>query len=294
MTVYAEALLSRRAVGRAALWLGAAALIPGCRQPAPPVRAGTYGDSPEELHRLWSAILAACQSDDRGRVHDLLASFIMTPAELAGLIGPQKAGELWPRYQAMMGSLCNAGAVELVAHVYEKKYDDVSVTRIDPPPPEASSPPARPTAPSEAAKLIDLTEPVDTDRAVLRDDKANRLYKPAMVRITAEYNVVTREYRAARLIEFVEHDPRWDEREFARLTERGAKAWKDVPDASVWVDVDSRLFDPARQRTGGAVGIAQEVAAGHRSDGHADDVAGHHADGDSQRQRGEQLLGQAI
>ena len=169
MTVYAEALLSRRAVGRAALWLGAAALIPGCRQPAPPVRAGTYGDSPEELHRLWSAILAACQSDDRGRVHDLLASFIMTPAELAGLIGPQKAGELWPRYQAMMGSLCNAGAVELVAHVYEKKYDDVSVTRIDPPPPEAGSPPARPTAPSEAAKLsdlTDLTEPVDTDRAV--------------------------------------------------------------------------------------------------------------------------------
>jgi hypothetical protein len=77
---------------------------------------------------------------------------------------------------------------------------------------------------------------VDTDRAVLRDEKANRLYKPAMVRITAEYNVVTRQYRAARLIEFVEHETRWDEREFARLTERGAKAWKDVPDASVWVD----------------------------------------------------------
>ena len=77
---------------------------------------------------------------------------------------------------------------------------------------------------------------VDTDRAVLRDDKHNRLYKPAMVRITAEYNVVTREYRGARLIEFVEHDTRFDERAFARLTERGAKAWKDVPDASAWVD----------------------------------------------------------
>jgi hypothetical protein len=76
----------------------------------------------------------------------------------------------------------------------------------------------------------------DTDRAVLRDDKSNRLYKPAMVRIGAEYNVVTREYRAVRLIEFVEHDSRLDEREFARLTERGANAWKDVPDASAWVD----------------------------------------------------------
>ncbi|MBE0548805.1 MAG: hypothetical protein IH627_14405 [Rubrivivax sp.] len=77
---------------------------------------------------------------------------------------------------------------------------------------------------------------VDTDRTVLRDDKSNRLYKPAMVRITAEYNVVTREYRAARLIEFVEHEARFDEREFARFTERGAKAWKDVPDASAWVE----------------------------------------------------------
>jgi hypothetical protein len=77
---------------------------------------------------------------------------------------------------------------------------------------------------------------VDTDRSLLRDEKTNRLYKPAMVRISAEYNVVTGEYRGARLIEFVEHDSRFDERELARLTERGAKAWKDVPDASAWVD----------------------------------------------------------
>jgi hypothetical protein len=77
---------------------------------------------------------------------------------------------------------------------------------------------------------------VETDRHVLRDDKLNRLYKPAMVRITAEYNVVTREYRHARLIEFVEHESRFDEREFTRLTERGAKAWKDVGDAAVWVE----------------------------------------------------------
>lgn len=58
---------------------------------------------------------------------------------------------------------------------------------------------------------------VDTDRAMLRDDKVNRLYKPAMVRITADYNVVTREYRDARLIAFVEHDTRIDEKELERL-----------------------------------------------------------------------------
>ena len=77
---------------------------------------------------------------------------------------------------------------------------------------------------------------VEARREVLRDEKMNRLYKPAMVRIHAEYNVATREYRNAQLIEFVEHDKRIDEKELARLTERGAKAWRDVPDAGAWVD----------------------------------------------------------
>ena len=77
---------------------------------------------------------------------------------------------------------------------------------------------------------------VEAAREVLRDEKLNRLYKPAMLRITAEYNVMTREYRNARLLEFVEHDNRLDEKDLARLTQRGAKAWRDVPDAGAWVD----------------------------------------------------------
>ncbi|OYV00916.1 MAG: hypothetical protein CFE45_07105 [Burkholderiales bacterium PBB5] len=77
---------------------------------------------------------------------------------------------------------------------------------------------------------------VDAPREFLRDDKVNRLYKPAMLRISAEYNVVTRDYRQARLIEFVEHDSRADESALKRLMERGAKAWADVSDASAWVD----------------------------------------------------------
>lgn len=77
---------------------------------------------------------------------------------------------------------------------------------------------------------------VDTDRALLREDKLNRLYKPAMVRIRAEYNVVSGEYRQARLLEFVEQDNRFDEREFNKFTDRGGKAWKDVADASAWVE----------------------------------------------------------
>ena len=77
---------------------------------------------------------------------------------------------------------------------------------------------------------------VDASREVLRDEKINRPYKQAMVRIVAEYNVVTREYRYARLLEFVEHDNRLDEKELERLTQRGTKAWRGVPDAGAWID----------------------------------------------------------
>jgi len=77
---------------------------------------------------------------------------------------------------------------------------------------------------------------VDASKDVLRDEKVNRLYKTAMVRITAEFNVMTREYRSARLIEFVEHDNRVDEKALERLFSRGARAWQSVPDAGEWVD----------------------------------------------------------
>lgn len=77
---------------------------------------------------------------------------------------------------------------------------------------------------------------VTTERDVLRNDTVNRLYKLAMLRIKAEYNVLTRELRNARLVEFVEHASTVDEEGLSRLTRRGAAAWKDVPNATTWVD----------------------------------------------------------
>jgi hypothetical protein len=77
---------------------------------------------------------------------------------------------------------------------------------------------------------------VTADRDVLRDDTVNRLYKLAMLRIKAEYNVLTRDLRNARLVEFVEYAPKVDEDDLARMTRRGAVAWKDVADATAWVD----------------------------------------------------------
>lgn len=77
---------------------------------------------------------------------------------------------------------------------------------------------------------------VTTDKSLLREDKVNRLYKTAMLRIKAEYNVLTRELRNARLVEFVEYVNQVDEADLERLTRRGASAWKDVSDATAWVD----------------------------------------------------------
>lgn len=77
---------------------------------------------------------------------------------------------------------------------------------------------------------------VASERDVFRDDKVNRLYKPAMARITAEYNVVTREYRNARLLAFEEHESTLDEEQLKRSIRRGAQAWKDVSNPSEWVD----------------------------------------------------------
>ena len=53
---------------------------------------------------------------------------------------------------------------------------------------------------------------------------------------TAEYNVVTRKVRNARLLEFVEYASDIDERQLERLSRRGAEAWKGVGDATAWVD----------------------------------------------------------
>lgn len=77
---------------------------------------------------------------------------------------------------------------------------------------------------------------ITTDKELLREDKINRLYKTALLRIKAEFNVITRELRNARLLEFVEYADQIDEADFERLTRRGASAWKDVSDPTAWVD----------------------------------------------------------
>lgn len=97
----------------------------------PPRLAKHYGARSGGLRALWQDILTACQRDERQRVHLLMASMVMTDRDLAALFGETRARQLGPRYSAMIARVVNAGAMELVATVAEKKYDEVEVFPLD-------------------------------------------------------------------------------------------------------------------------------------------------------------------
>lgn len=151
--------ITRRRALRAGALLTALALSPlltGCpRMPGdvPVVKPGDYGDSPAELERLWRALLAASQRDERQVVAALLSSMVLTKDELAGLIGPARAERMGARYQALSKQLVGPAGVELCGYVYERKYDDVTVSRVDTLPPAELSE-------EDAAMLRALISPV--------------------------------------------------------------------------------------------------------------------------------------
>jgi hypothetical protein len=89
-----------------------------------------YADGAEGLRAMWTDILDAAKKDDRERVHDLLATTLVSDADMRRLLGA-KADPLLPRYHALMGTLINRGAVELCANVYEHKYDAVDAFTND-------------------------------------------------------------------------------------------------------------------------------------------------------------------
>jgi hypothetical protein len=89
-----------------------------------------YADGADGLKTLFGDVLEAARKDDRERVHDLLASTMMSDDELTSLFGA-RAHELAPRYHKLMETLVNRGGVELVAQVYERKYDSVEALPIE-------------------------------------------------------------------------------------------------------------------------------------------------------------------
>jgi hypothetical protein len=100
-----------------------------------------YADGADGLKALFSDVLEAAKKDDRERVHDLLATLVMSDDELTAILGP-RGTQLAPRYHKLMETLVHRGAVELVAQVYERKYDSVEVLSIEMQGPIVNSTPA--------------------------------------------------------------------------------------------------------------------------------------------------------
>lgn len=77
---------------------------------------------------------------------------------------------------------------------------------------------------------------VASNQDTLAKEDRNRLYRPALLHITAEENLGNGELRNLRLLAFADYDPAFDEEEFNRMVERGTIAWADAGDASQWVE----------------------------------------------------------
>jgi hypothetical protein len=92
---------------------------------AAPIRA--YPDGPDGLKQFWGDVLEAARKDDRVRVHDLLATTLLTDEDLVELFGADGAKLYGGRYHGLMAAMINPGSIELCAQVYERKLDDVEV-----------------------------------------------------------------------------------------------------------------------------------------------------------------------
>jgi hypothetical protein len=71
---------------------------------------------------------------------------------------------------------------------------------------------------------------ISASQQLLADEERNRLYRPALLRVSAEENLNTGELRKLNLLAFEADKPGWNETAFNRLVEKGTQAWADTPD----------------------------------------------------------------
>ncbi|MFA5985418.1 MAG: hypothetical protein WC782_15480 [Methylococcaceae bacterium] len=81
---------------------------------------------------------------------------------------------------------------------------------------------------------VTLTIASTQDKLAL--DEKNRLYRPALLHVTAEEHLLTKELRNLHLFDFEVHQPNYDDVDFNQMVERGTKAWADVPDTTEWLE----------------------------------------------------------
>lgn len=77
---------------------------------------------------------------------------------------------------------------------------------------------------------------VSATQKLLVQEEQNRLYRSALLHISAEENLLTGALRNPVLLAFEAHQPAYDEAEFQQMVRRGTAAWSDVPNATEWVE----------------------------------------------------------
>ncbi|MDX8129003.1 hypothetical protein QLH52_17020 [Methylomonas sp. OY6] len=77
---------------------------------------------------------------------------------------------------------------------------------------------------------------VASTQSLLAKDNQNRLYRLALLHVTAEENLLTGELRGLKLLAFDNHLPSYDDDEFNIMIEKGTRAWADVQSSSAWIE----------------------------------------------------------
>lgn len=77
---------------------------------------------------------------------------------------------------------------------------------------------------------------ISATQDLLAREEKNRLYRPALLHIAAEENLLTGMIRHPRLLSFESHQPVYDEAEFDAMVRRGTVAWSGVSDVTAWLE----------------------------------------------------------
>ncbi|OYQ34007.1 hypothetical protein CHU92_12270 [Flavobacterium cyanobacteriorum] len=85
------------------------------------------------------------------------------------------------------------------------------------------------TSDSNQSYLIDCT------KDDILNEKENRVYHPAAIRVLAKQNLITGEIKEPKFASFIEYNPVFDENILLKTIEKGRNAWSDVPDHVEWV-----------------------------------------------------------
>lgn len=77
---------------------------------------------------------------------------------------------------------------------------------------------------------------LNADSKQIEKDEINRVYRKQLIRVMAEQNLETKKYRNERLLDFVEYDPKFDEKRFNEISKKVRNSWADVPDVLAWIE----------------------------------------------------------